>query len=259
MGPKLVIGNWKSNGRHLANESLLEALLAHPVRGVEVAVCAPFPYLDAVARLVAGSAVRLGAQNISEYADGAFTGEVSAGMLVDCGCRFVIVGHSERRALFAETDEVVARKAVAALNAQLVPVVCVGETLAERDAGQVEVVIQRQLDALLTRLDAQMLARIVIAYEPVWAIGTGRSAAPEDVQAVLSFIRRWLKGNVGDAAAVSVLYGGSVKPGSAGELFSLPDCDGGLIGGASLVPADFIAICEAAAAVQVKVSTSGEF
>lgn len=249
MGTKLVIGNWKSNGRHLANEVLLGALLSRPVEGVAVAVCPPLAYLDSAARVLSGSSIQLGAQNLSEYADGAYTGEVSAGMLVDCGCRFVIVGHSERRALFAETDEVVARKAAAALSAKLVPVVCVGETLAEREAGEVHAVIGRQLDALLTSLDAAGLARVVLAYEPVWAIGTGRSAAPADVQAVLSFVREWLARHVQDAGRVPILYGGSVKPATAAELFALPDCDGGLIGGAALVHADFLAICEAAASI----------
>lgn len=248
MGTKLVIGNWKSNGRRLANEALLAALLARPVRGVDVAVCVPFPYLDQVGALLAGSSIRLGAQNLSEYADGAYTGEVSAGMLEECGCRFVIVGHSERRALFAESDDAVARKAAVALASHLVPVVCVGETLAERDAGRVDVVIRRQLAALLATLDASMLARIVVAYEPVWAIGTGRSAAPADVQAVLSLIRQWLGVHAEAAERIPVLYGGSVKPATAAELFRLPDCDGGLIGGASLIHADFVAICDAAAA-----------
>ena len=251
MRHKLVIGNWKSNGRHLGNGALLESLLAQPVSGVDVALCVPFPYLDQVGALLAGSSIRLGAQNLSAHPDGAYTGEVSAGMLADCGCQLVIVGHSERRALFGESDKVVACKAAAALDGGLVPVVCVGETLQEREAGEVEAVILRQLDALMAFLDARALSRIIVAYEPVWAIGTGRSAAPADVQAVLALIRQWLAAHAGADVRVPVLYGGSVKPASAAELFSLPDCDGGLIGGASLVHADFLAICRAAAAASV--------
>lgn len=251
MRHKLVIGNWKSNGRHLGNGALLESLLAQPVSGVDVALCVPFPYLDQVGALLAGSSIRLGAQNLSAHPDGAYTGEVSAGMLADCGCQLVIVGHSERRALFGESDEVVARKAAAALDGGLVPVVCVGETLQEREAGEVAAVILRQLDALMEFLDARTLSRVVVAYEPVWAIGTGRSAAPADVQAVLALIRQWLAAHAGADVRVPVLYGGSVKPASAAELFSLPDCDGGLVGGASLVQTDFLAICRAAAAVSV--------
>ncbi|HRD32709.1 MAG TPA: triose-phosphate isomerase [Rhodocyclaceae bacterium] len=246
MGNKLVIGNWKSNGRRLENEALLGALRAHSSSAVSVVVCVPYPYLDQAGRLLQGSAVAFGAQNVSGHPDGAFTGEVSAGMLADCGCSYVIVGHSERRALLGETDEDVARKAALVLRSGLVPVVCVGETLAERDAGEVERVIARQLDAVCAAFEIEELARIVVAYEPVWAIGTGRSADVSQVQAVLAFVRTCLAARHAAAARARVLYGGSVKASSALALFGLPDCDGGLIGGASLVAEEFLAICEAA-------------
>jgi triosephosphate isomerase len=243
MALKLVIGNWKLNGSFAANDALLGALGA--VAGVDTAVCVPFPYLAQAATLVNG--VALGAQTVSEFRSGAYTGEVSAEMLAELDCRYVLAGHSERRALFGEDDATVGRKAAAALRAGLTPVVCVGESLAEREAGQVAAVIGRQLDAVRTVIGAEALARVVIAYEPVWAIGTGRAASAEEAQEVHAGIRRWL-GEQGVAAGdVRILYGGSVNAGNAAALFRMPDVDGGLIGGASLVANDFMAICRAAA------------
>ncbi|MDR2092536.1 MAG: triose-phosphate isomerase [Azoarcus sp.] len=242
MAQKLVVGNWKLNGSLAANEALLGAIGA--LDGVEVAVCVPFPYLAQAASRPRG--VALGAQTVSEFQSGAYTGEVSAEMLADLGCRYVIVGHSERRALFGEDDAMVGRKAAAALRAGLTPIVCVGESLAEREAGRVLEVVGRQLDAVLAVVGAQALARGVIAYEPVWAIGTGRAASVDEAQAVHADIRRWLAGQ--GAATVRVLYGGSVKADNAAALFAAPGIDGGLIGGASLVANDFMSICRTAVA-----------
>lgn len=246
MKKKLVVGNWKMNGSLASNQALLDTLTAGIPTGVECSVCVPFPYLAQAADQLKASAVTFGAQNVSEFAQGAYTGEVSAAMLAEFACRYVIVGHSERRSLFDETSDIVAGKAAVVLQAGMVPIVCVGETLEEREAGEVESVLGRQLDALDETLEPAMLSRIVIAYEPVWAIGTGRSASPEQVQAVLAFIRGWLASRLEDATVVSILYGGSVKAGTALELFALPDADGGLIGGASLVAEEFLTICRAA-------------
>lgn len=246
MRSKLVVGNWKMNGSLVRNQALLTELSGRVASGVDVAVCVPFPYLQQAQGLLGGSSLRLGAQNASEFGEGAFTGEVSAPMLREFGCRYVIVGHSERRTLLAEDDAMIVRKAQAVLAADMMPIVCIGESLEERDAGEVEVVLRRQLDAFEGVVARRALASMVFAYEPVWAIGTGRSASPEQVQEVLSFIRRWLSDRVDEAACVRILYGGSVKGESAPALFGLPDCDGGLIGGASLVAGDFLAICEAA-------------
>lgn len=246
MRTRLVVGNWKMNGSLVSNRALLNSLPAKAPAGVSRVVCVPFPYLAQAAELLADSNVEIGAQNVSEYPQGAYTGEVSSGMVAEFGSRYVIVGHSERRSLFGEADEVVARKAAAVLCAGMTPIVCVGETLEERESERVESVLRRQLDALDPVVDASALAGIVIAYEPVWAIGTGRAASPAQVQEVLSFIRNWLAAHGRQAGDVKILYGGSVKPDGAAELFGLPDCDGGLIGGASLVAAEFIAICDAA-------------
>ena len=247
MKSKLVVGNWKMNGDRVRNQALLDDVAGRSPARVECAVCVPFPYLAQAQEALAGSPVALGAQDVSEFTEGAYTGEVSAGMLRDFACHYAIVGHSERRTLFGEDDATVARKAAAALRAGLVPIVCVGESLEEREAGRAEAVLQRQLDALAPHLASDMLGRLVLAYEPVWAIGTGRAASPEQVQAVLGFIRQWLRERADDADEVRILYGGSVKPDTALELFALPDSDGGLIGGASLVADQFIEICEAAA------------
>ena len=243
---KIVAGNWKMHGSLASNAKLLSGMSEVP--GVEVALCVPYPYLEQLRQRPAGLA--LGAQDVSEYAEGAFTGEVSAAMLVEFGCRYVIVGHSERRALFGDDDFVVARKAKAALAAGLVPIVCVGETLEERDAGQVHAVIARQLFAVHQVLGSRSMSAAVLAYEPIWAIGTGRSASAAQAEEVHASIRAWLLTHGVQAASVSILYGGSVKPENAAELFSMPSVGGGLVGGASLVASDFMAICRAAAGAE---------
>lgn len=244
MSKKLVAGNWKLNGSLQANDQRLGATVAVP--GVDMAVCVPFPYLAQAQSQLVG--VALGAQNVSEYDSGAYTGEVSAAMLADFGCRYVIVGHSERRALFGEDDLMVGRKAVAAQGNGIVPIVCVGETLDERRAGRAMSVVGRQLAAVLEVAGADAVGCMVLAYEPVWAIGTGLSATPAQVGEVHSGLRAWLKAHGVAASGVRILYGGSVKPDNAAELFAVPDVDGGLIGGASLVAKDFLAICRAAVA-----------
>lgn len=239
---KLVAGNWKMNGSLAANEALLAAL--RPVPAVDVALCVPYPYLAQLQCRPSG--FELGAQDVSEFAVGAYTGEVSAAMLADFGCRYVIVGHSERRAMFGEDDLAVARKALSALSVGVTPIVCVGETLGEREAGEVMSVITRQLAAVKEVLGQALLGRLVLAYEPVWAIGTGLSATSAQAEEVHAAMRAWLEEQGADAAAVRILYGGSVKPDNAAELFAMPNVDGGLIGGASLVADDFMAICQAA-------------
>jgi triosephosphate isomerase len=236
MRARLVAGNWKMHGSAAANRALLDALVAG-VQGVECVVCVPFPYVAQAAERLKGTTIAWGAQNVSEHAQGAYTGEVSAAMLADLGCRYVLVGHSERRQLYGETDAVAAAKFAAAQGAGLRPIFCVGETLAERDAGRTEEVVARQLDAVLGR---GKFGDAVLAYEPVWAIGTGRTATPEQAQAVHAFLRKRL------GEATRILYGGSVKAQNAAAIFAMPDVDGGLIGGASLVAADFLAICAAA-------------
>lgn len=249
MHRKLVAGNWKMHGSLAANDKLLSAVAAgaRDLSGADVAVCVPFPYLFQARAVLQGSAVGWGAQNLSQFEQGAYTGEVSAAMLRDFGCRYVIVGHSERRTLYGETDQMVAAKAQAALRAELTPIVCVGETLAQRDRGETEQVVARQLDAVAGALGAQGLGGCVLAYEPVWAIGTGKTATPEQAQAVHRFLRQRLAGlEARLAQELRILYGGSVKAGNAGELFGQPDIDGGLIGGASLSGEEFSAICRAA-------------
>ena len=245
MARTLVVGNWKMHGsRQMVAESLAVLSAAAPdLAGVDVAVCPPFPYLQQAAALLAGGPVTLGAQNLAVEPSGAFTGEVSGPMLRDVGCHYVIVGHSERRALFGEDDRLVAQKFRAAKQAGLQPILCVGELLAQREAGDTERVIAAQLDAVLDLCGDQALADAVIAYEPVWAIGTGKVASPEQAQAVHRFIRQ----RVGrENATPTILYGGSVKPDNAAGLFAQPDVDGGLIGGASLVAEQFLSICRAA-------------
>ncbi len=241
----LVVGNWKMHGSRPANAELLAALLAARPFAADVAVCVPYVYLHETAAALAGSELRWGAQDVSEHAQGAYTGEISAAMLAECGCRYVLVGHSERRAGHAESDMLVARKAQVALARGVTPIVCVGETLAERDAGHTEAVVKRQLSAVIHQL-AHCAAEMVVAYEPVWAIGTGRTATPEQAQAVHAVLRAQLQAATGRAASMTILYGGSVKPDNAALLFAQPDIDGGLVGGASLQAADFIAICRAA-------------
>jgi triosephosphate isomerase (TIM) len=233
MRARLVAGNWKMHGTRAANQALLDAMVAG-VKGVECAVCVPFPYLAQAAERLRGTQIAWGAQNLSAHASGAHTGEVSAAMLADFGCRYVLVGHSERRQLYGETDAQAAAKFAAAQAAGLRPIFCVGESLEERDAGRTEAVVARQLDAVLGKGG---FGDAVLAYEPVWAIGTGRTATPEQAQAVHAFLRP----RVG--AAARILYGGSVKPDNAAAIFAQPDVDGGLIGGASLVAKDFLAIC----------------
>jgi triosephosphate isomerase len=244
----LVAGNWKMHGSRAESAALVEAVIAGPwPETVEGVVCPPFVYLDAVARLLRGSSLTLGAQDVCAEAQGAFTGEVSAPMLRDVGCAQVIVGHSERRTLYGETDPIVARKFAAALAGGLQPILCVGEQLAEREAGRTMDVVARQLDAVLALAGVAALQRAVIAYEPVWAIGTGRNASPEQAQEVHAFIRgRVAKLDGKIAGHLRVLYGGSVKAGNAAELFEQPDIDGGLIGGASLKAGEFLAIAAAA-------------
>lgn len=248
-GGRLVAGNWKMHGSLAANSQLLKALVAglKPQQGAEVAVCVPFPYLPQVATELAGSGIGWGAQTLSEHDAGAHTGEVSGPMLKDFGCKYAIVGHSERRQFNAEDDSLVGRKFVAAQRNGLVPILCVGETLEQWERGETELVVGRQLEAVLKVAGVSAFRGSVLAYEPVWAIGTGKTATPAQAQAVHSFIRAQLARIDADiAASLTLLYGGSVKPGNAAELFAQPDIDGGLIGGASLVAGDFIAICEAA-------------
>jgi triosephosphate isomerase len=242
---KLVVGNWKMNGTRAANAALLTGLKGAELSDTDVAVCPPAPYLGDVADLLAGSAIRWGAQDCSSHAPGAYTGEIAAAMLAEFGCTFVIVGHSERRAMHAESDALVAGKAEKALEHGLVPIVCVGETLAEREAGATGSVVERQLAAVVDRL-GDRISGCVVAYEPVWAIGTGKTASPDEAQAVHALLRTTLRDRTSAADAVRILYGGSVKPENAAELFAQPDIDGGLIGGASLKASDFIAICRAA-------------
>ena len=248
MRARFVAGNWKMNGSLRANAGLLDALKAGLKKSgnLEYAVCAPFPYLGQVSAALSGSAIAWGAQNISEHDAGAYTGEVSGAMLKEFGCRYAIVGHSERRALYGEDDARVAAKFIAARRAGLTPILCVGETLEQRERDETESVVGRQLDAVVGAAGASALADAVLAYEPVWAIGTGRNASPQQAQEVHAFARKRLAARDPALAALTILYGGSVKPGNAKELFAMPDIDGGLIGGASLSPPDFIAICAAA-------------
>ncbi|WP_153146009.1 triose-phosphate isomerase [Dechloromonas sp. H13] len=248
MRKKLVAGNWKMHGSLQANAALLERLKAGmPGLQCEVAVCAPFPYLAQLQALLASTQVRWGAQSVSEHVSGAYTGEVSAAMLCEFGCRYVLVGHSERRSLFGESDAVVAAKFVAAREVGLVPILCLGETLAEREAGATAAVVSRQLDAVIDRAGVAALASAVVAYEPVWAIGTGVTASPAQAQEVHAAIRKRVADlDAGLAEGLRILYGGSVKPQNAAELFAQDDIDGGLIGGAALVADDFLAICQAA-------------
>ncbi len=242
---KLVVGNWKMHGSRAANAALLEGLVQASPYLCDVAVCVPFPYLGDTAAALATTDLRWGAQDCSAHEQGAYTGEVSAAMLADFGCRYAIVGHSERRVLHGESDAVVAAKAKAALARGVTPIVCVGETLAQREAGQTETVVKRQLSAVIHDL-AHCAAEIVVAYEPVWAIGTGRTATAQQAQAVHALLRAQLAAATPRAEMMTLLYGGSVKPDNATALFGQPDIDGGLIGGASLKAADFVAICRAA-------------
>ncbi|HEY3596050.1 MAG TPA: triose-phosphate isomerase [Paraburkholderia sp.] len=248
---KLVVGNWKMHGRLADNRVLLQAILQGAgglPDDVGVGVCVPCPYLAQAQTLLKGGRVAWGVQDVSAHPNGAFTGEVAAAMAVEFGASYAIVGHSERRAYHLESAELVATKTQRALEAGLTPIVCVGETLGQREAGATEQVVGTQLDEVLVTLSADEAARIVVAYEPVWAIGTGKSATAAQAQAVHAFLRSRLAAKSAAAADVALLYGGSVKPDNAEELFRQQDIDGGLIGGASLKQNDFLAICNAAVA-----------
>lgn len=247
MRRKLVAGNWKMHGSRQSNETLLKALRSGVrAQQAECAVLVPAPFLAQAEALLSGSVVAWGAQNVSEHASGAFTGEVSAAMVAEFGARYAIVGHSERRTLFGESSETVAKKMLAAWQGGLLPVVCVGEQLAERESGVTERVIADQLMPVLAAAEGGG-KELVLAYEPVWAIGTGRTATPEQAQEVHAFIRGCVAGRLGGGAAEwRILYGGSVKAGNAQSLFAMPDVDGGLVGGASLVAEEFLEIVRAA-------------
>ncbi|MGH8338560.1 MAG: triose-phosphate isomerase, partial [Gammaproteobacteria bacterium] len=250
MRSSLVAGNWKMNGSRESVTRLVGDILAglDISADTQVLVCPPFVYLADMARLLKGSALLLGAQDVCAEDDGAHTGEVSGAMLRDLDCRYVIVGHSERRAQYGETDLLVARKFMAAQKAGLTPILCVGETLAERQRGETRMVVARQLDAVLDAAGVSAFAKAVVAYEPVWAIGTGKTASPEQAQEVHAFIRDSVRArDARIAAGIRLLYGGSVKASNAAELFRMPDIDGGLVGGASLEAREFLAICKAAA------------
>ena len=248
MRRKIVAGNWKLHGTRAFATQLVGELAATGAKpGVDLVVLPPMPYLGDLIEDFEGSAIAFGAQDVSSNEKGAYTGEVSAAMLVDVGARYGLVGHSERRQYHAESSELVARKFLAARNAGLTPILCVGETLEQREAGQTEQVIAAQLEPVLALAGVQAFEAAVVAYEPVWAIGTGRTASPAQAQAVHAFIRGVVSAHdarIGDC--LPLLYGGSVKPDNAAELFAQPDVDGGLVGGASLVAADFLAICRAA-------------
>jgi len=247
MRKKLVAGNWKMHGNKEQNQELLNAIIAGMprMRSGECVVCVPYPYLSQVQLLLQNTFIKLGAQNVNQFAKGAYTGEVSAEMLNDFGCHYVIVGHSERRAVYGENDQTVALKYAAAQKSNMVPILCVGETSEQREADVTEQVIFKQLNAVIENSGVSSLVNAVIAYEPVWAIGTGKTATSQQAQDVHSYIRESIA--ILDpevASALTILYGGSVKADNASQLFAMPDIDGGLIGGASLIAADFISICQ---------------
>jgi len=251
MRTKLVVGNWKLNGSLAGNEALLKAVQAGVSAAKDriCAVCVPYPYLAQMGTLLRGTAIAWGSQDVSRHEKGAYTGEVSGAMVAEFGARFAIVGHSERRSMFGETDSIVAEKFAAARKAGLTPIFCVGETLAEREAGVTESVLARQVDALLAKQGAAGLEGAVVAYEPVWAIGTGKTATSAQAEEAHAFIRaRIAAQDAGVAGRLPILYGGSVKGSNAAELFAMPNVDGGLVGGASLAAEDFIAIWRAAVA-----------
>jgi triosephosphate isomerase len=245
MRSNLIAGNWKMNGSLQSVDALVEGIKAGDPGKVELAVCPPAVYLMKVGGMLAGTDVALGAQNVGDRESGAYTGEISAAMLAECGCRYVIVGHSERRSLYAEGDALVAARFAMALKGGLVPILCVGETLAEREQGVTEQVVARQIDAVLEICGSNAFVDAVVAYEPVWAIGTGQVATPAQAQDVHAFIRARIAAANSDAADnLRILYGGSMKPSNAAELLSQTDIDGGLIGGASLDADDFLAIAQ---------------
>ncbi len=248
MRRKLVAGNWKMHGGLTQNAGLLDAVRTGmaALDEADCAICVPFPYLAQTQQALSGSKVQWGAQDVHQLDKGAYTGEVSAAMLRDFGCQYVIVGHSERRAYYGENSHLVAEKFLAAQQAGLTPILCVGETLEQRESGVTEAVIAEQLDALTTLAGVAALRGAVIAYEPVWAIGTGKTASAAQAQAVHAFIRQRIAAQDAQIAAeLVILYGGSVKANNAAELFAMPDIDGGLIGGAALVAEEFLAICRA--------------
>ena len=251
MRSRAVVGNWKLHGSLAANEALLKALLQGIPRQspVACAVCVPSPYLAQARALLEGSGIAWGSQDVSRFDKGAFTGDVSAAMVADLGARYAIVGHSERRAIFGEPDAVISEKYAAARRAKLTPIFCVGETLQEREAGRTQAVLARQLDALLEACEVAGLDGGIVAYEPVWAIGTGKTATSGQAQEAHAFLRgRIAAKDEAVAAKLPILYGGSVKAANAAELFAMPDVDGGLVGGASLVAEEFLAIWRAAGA-----------
>ena len=247
MRKTIIAGNWKMNASKASVKSLIDGILSG-MEGVnsEVLVCVPFPYMSQVESLIEGSNLKLGAQNININSSGAFTGEVSADMIKDFGAKHVIAGHSERRSLYGETSSVVAEKTKAALDAGLSPLLCVGESLEQREAGKTEIVVAEQINAVIELVGIESFDSIIIAYEPVWAIGTGMTATPEQAQAVHFFIRNLLgESSENIAQKTPILYGGSMNAGNAVELISCPDIDGGLIGGAALKAEDFLQICKA--------------
>lgn len=247
----LVVGNWKMNASQTQSSELLLALKRGcvDINNIGIVVCPPAPYLLKATEMLSGSLIQSGAQNCSNESKGAFTGEISPEMLLDVGCQYVIVGHSERRAVFGESDDFVAKKFLSAQSAGLCPILCMGETKAEREAGQTFEVIQRQLDAVFKQQSITTVSKMVLAYEPVWAIGTGETATPEQAEEVHAFIRTYLaKLEDGLAEATAILYGGSLKSHNAKAIFSQPNIDGGLIGGASLDSDEFLTICRHAAA-----------
>ncbi|MGB1110715.1 MAG: triose-phosphate isomerase [Gammaproteobacteria bacterium] len=247
MRKTFVAGNWKMNGSRESISALIDGIKAGMGDvSAEVAVCPPFPYISEVSAALDGTAVAVGSQNICDEDSGAYTAEVSGAMLKECGCQFAIVGHSERRSLYGESDELIAKRFVAAQRNGLTPILCVGELLEERESGDTENVVGRQLDVVIEAAGIEAFGNAVIAYEPVWAIGTGKTASPEQAQEVHAFIRGKLAAlNAEVAESIQIQYGGSMKPGNAAELLAQPDIDGGLIGGAALAADDFLAICRA--------------
>lgn len=248
MRKKLVVGNWKMHGNLVENKQLLDALVTDltELKNAQIAVCVPFPYLHSIKENLRQTNISWGAQNLSQFDKGAYTGEVSASMLKDFGCKYVIVGHSERRAIFGETNQVVAEKFIAAQKMGLIPILCVGETLEQREDGLAEKIIEEQLSVVIELAGIEAFDKSVIAYEPVWAIGTGKTASPQQAQEVHASIRKGLRDKNREIAdELAILYGGSVKASNATELFVMDDIDGGLIGGASLIASEFISICRA--------------
>ena len=249
MRQPLVAGNWKLNGSKESTKQLIEGIMGGmaDVNAAEVCVCPPAIYIQQVAELLKGTDIAYGTQNVCDQESGAYTGEISSGMLKDFGCKYAIIGHSERRAIYGETDALIAQRFIAAVNGGVIPILCIGELLEEREAGETENVVAKQIDAVIDAAGIDTFASAVIAYEPVWAIGTGKTATPDQAQEVHAFIRQRLAGHNADVAEkIQILYGGSVKPDNAEEIFAKPDIDGGLIGGASLDADSFLAICRAA-------------